>query len=54
MQGGKGGACRHHRHGEKDEQDVRRDDSADAGHDAPEQAVVTDETLDQFMHCSTQ
>ena len=54
MQGGKGGACRHHRHGEKDEQYVRRDDCADAGHDAPEQAVVTDETLNQFVHCSTQ
>ena len=40
--------------GEKDEQDVRRNNSADAGHDAPEQAVVADETLNQFMHCSTQ
>lgn len=36
MKGGKSGSGRHHGHGEEDEQDVRRDDSADAGHDAPE------------------
>ena len=36
VQCGKGGTCRHDRHREKDEHDVRRDHSADPGHDAPE------------------